>query len=84
VSGGNITDLYDFRGIDGKTGATGDPADDQELTAGLDGVTLYGATVYGGSNNDGVVFATPEPGSAALMVTGLLAFAARRRRRTGE
>lgn len=78
--------------------ASFDSTDGQEPWAGLtlspDGSTLYGSTLFGGANNDGVVFsvpavrgtpagppAAPEPRSALLLVTGLVLFSARCRKR---
>jgi uncharacterized repeat protein (TIGR03803 family) len=76
VAGGAITTLATFAGT--SNGAT--PEDGLILSS--DGSTLYGTTQSGGANNDGTVFAVvaPEPGSATLLLAGLLGMAWRRRR----
>jgi uncharacterized repeat protein (TIGR03803 family) len=77
VGGGTLTDLADFNITNGAN-------PESSLLLSADGSTLYGTTADGGTNGNGVVFSVPtgvpEPGCTGLMVTGLIAFTAARRR----
>ncbi len=79
VSGGTPTVLASFNNSNGFGPVAG-------LT--LSGNTLYGTTEFGGTYGDGTVFAltlpTPEPGTLAILGTGLTCFIANRRRGAGS